>query len=170
METLAWRSSLPQPQLLRACSSPTSPSAPLAPSDQAAASLSKGCWATAPPSPGTCLGRGHPLSTSQTTPPSRLPYPAGHPCLCTPSPTDLGSPAQKAPRPRPGWGWGAPQPRPQPRVQLCAPGPLVRSLTHLPGAAPCVGRAAPGGAGPRASWGCGALVLHGTGAGARART
>lgn len=78
-ETPAWRRSrrspawAPHPQLLRACSSPTPPSAPPAQSRQAAVSPSEGYWAAVPPSPGTCLGRGHPC------PPRRQPHPRGSP-------------------------------------------------------------------------------------------
>lgn len=126
-ETLAWRRSR---RSLRACSGPTSSSAPLAQSRRAAATPSKGYWVAAPPSLGTCLGRGHPLPTSQTTPPSRLSHPAGHPCLCTPSPIDLGSPAQRPQAPtRVGVGCAPAAPP--------APGSAVRAgaagaLTHSP--------------------------------------
>lgn len=79
---------------------------------------------------GTCLGHGHPLPTSQTTPPSRLSQPAGHPCLCTPIPIDLWSPAQRPQAPtRVGVGCAPAAPP--------APGSAVRSgaagaLTHSP--------------------------------------
>lgn len=83
-----------------------------------------------PPFLGTCLGRGHPVPTSQTTPPSRLSYPLGHPCFCTPSPIDLGSPAQRPPTPvQVGVGCTPAAPP--------APGSAVRAgaagaLTHSP--------------------------------------
>lgn len=135
-ENPAWRRSrrspawTPHPQPLRACSGPTSSSALPAQSRQAAATPSEGYWAAAPPSLGTCLGHGHPLPTSQTTPPSRLSHPAGHPCLCTPSPLDLGSPAQRPQAPtRVGVGCAPAAPP--------APGSAVRAgaagaLTHSP--------------------------------------
>lgn len=116
----AWRCSrrspawTPHPQPLSVCSGPTSSSAPPAQSCQAAATPSKGYWAAAPPSLGTCLGRGHPLPTSQTTPPSRLFHPAGHPCLCTPSPNRSWVPSTEAAGPDPGGGGVRPSRAPSP--------------------------------------------------------
>lgn len=141
---------------------PYHPRHPPAQSRQAAASPSEGNWAAAASLPRHLSGPWPP-----PCPPRRQPHPRGSPTrqgipASAPLVPETSGPQHKGPRLGPGWGWGEPQPRPQPRVQLCAPGPLVRSLTHLPGAAPCVGRAAPGGAGPRAR-GCGAPVLHDAG-------
>lgn len=107
----AWTS---HPQLLRACSGPTSSSVPPAQSRQAAANPSKGYWATAPPSLRHLSGPWPPLAHLADNPTLAALPPGGASLPLHPYPYRSLVPCTKAPGPDPGGGGVRPSRAPSP--------------------------------------------------------